>query len=209
MAGERVRLRIGNLAKAVLVSGQAYQDPKDALNEFVSNAADEYAEAGARSRRIRVVLRRRGRYPVIAVEDDGRGMDADRLRAIAGNLFNSSKASDARTIGEKAIGILAFQQLGGRCDIVTHPTGSARTLSLRLERGSARAELDTNERRRARDLPGTTDYISDLDPDVLRVLTLHKVVDYLRRRRGHALARADYQIEVLEGRRSEIVTPDE
>ena len=35
---ERVRLRIGNLAKAVLVSGQAYQDPMDALNEFVSNA---------------------------------------------------------------------------------------------------------------------------------------------------------------------------
>ena len=45
MPAERVRLRIGNLAKAVLVSGQAYQDPKDALNEFVSNAADEYVEA--------------------------------------------------------------------------------------------------------------------------------------------------------------------
>ena len=29
----------------MLVTGQAYQDPKDALNEFVSNAADDYAEA--------------------------------------------------------------------------------------------------------------------------------------------------------------------
>ena len=38
---EKIRLRIGNLAKAVLVTGQAYQDPKDALNEFVSNAADD------------------------------------------------------------------------------------------------------------------------------------------------------------------------
>ncbi|MDP9184268.1 MAG: ATP-binding protein, partial [Actinomycetota bacterium] len=185
------------------------QDPKDALNEFVSNAADEYAEAGTRSKRIRIVLRRRGRYPIIAVEDDGRGMDADRLREIARNLFNSSKASDPRTIGEKAIGILAFQQLGGRCDIVTRPAGSSPSFTLRLERGSSRAELDTNERRRARDLPGTTVYISDLDPDVLRVLTLHKVVDYLRRRRGHALARGDYQIEVVEGRRSELVTPEE
>ena len=45
-----VRLRIGNLAKAVLVTGQAYQDPKDALNEFVSNAADDYAEAGVPER---------------------------------------------------------------------------------------------------------------------------------------------------------------
>ena len=58
---ERVRLRIGNLSKAVLVTGQAYQDPKDALNEFVSNAADEYAEAGIRGGRIRVILHRRGR----------------------------------------------------------------------------------------------------------------------------------------------------
>jgi histidine kinase/DNA gyrase B/HSP90-like ATPase len=206
---ERIRLRIGNMGKAVLVSGQAYQDPKDALNEFVSNAADEYAEASMRGERIRIVLRRRGRYPVIAVEDAGRGMDAERLRKVAGNLFNSSKVSDSMTIGEKAIGILAFQQLGGRCDIVTRPPGSPTTLAVRLERGSPRAELELNERRRARDVSGTTVYISDLDPDVLRVLTVRKVVDYLRRRRGHALARGDYQIEVIEGRHSELVTPEE
>lgn len=80
---------------------------------------------------------------------------------------------------------------------------------LRLERGSPRAELEPNERRRARDVAGTTVYISDLDPDVLRVLTLRKVVDYMRRRRGLALARGDYQIEVIEGRHSELVTPEE
>ena len=59
MPPERLRLRIGNLAKAVLVSGQAYQDPKDALHDFVSNAADEYVEAGRRGARIRVMLRRK------------------------------------------------------------------------------------------------------------------------------------------------------
>lgn len=63
MPTETVRLRIKNVAKAVLVSGQSYQDPKDALNEFVSNAADEYAEAGITGGRIRVVLRRRGQRP--------------------------------------------------------------------------------------------------------------------------------------------------
>ncbi len=206
---ELITLRIGDMGKAVLVSGQAYQDPKDALNEFVSNAADEYAEAGARGERVRIVLRQRGRYPVIAVEDSGRGMDADRLREVARNLFQSSKAADPRTIGEKAIGVLAIQQIGGRCDIVTRPEGSAETLALRLERGSARAELELNERRRARDAAGTTIYLSDLDPDVLRVLTLRKVVDYLRRRRGHALARGDYQTEVIEGKHTELVTPEE
>ncbi len=203
-----MRLRIGNLAKAVLVTGQAYQDPKDALNEFVSNAADEYTETGQRGQRIRIVLRRKGKYPIIAIDDLGRGMDSDRLREIARNLFESSKVGDGRTLGEKAIGILAFQQLGGRCDIVSCPEGSVTTFALRLERGKAVAALEMNERRRARQVPGTTVYLSDLDPDVLRVLTQRKVIDYLRRRRGAALARGDYSIEVVEGRRSEIVTPE-
>jgi C4-dicarboxylate-specific signal transduction histidine kinase len=95
MPAEKVRLRIGNLAKAVLVSGQAYQDPKDALNEFVSNAADEYAEAHRRGERVRIILRPKGRYPVIAVDDVGRGMSPERLREVARNLFESSISGPA------------------------------------------------------------------------------------------------------------------
>ena len=204
---EKVRLRIGNLAKAVLVTGQAYQDPKDALNEFVSNAADEYAEAGLRGERIRVFLRRRGRRPVIAIEDEGRGMTPDRLRAVARSLFESAKVDDPRTLGEKAIGILAYQQLGGRCEIVTRSAESEGTHVLSLERGKVNALLGP-ERRRARTRPGTTVYISDLDPEVLRVLTQRKVVDYLRLRRGAALARGDYVIEVSEGQNTEVVLPE-
>jgi hypothetical protein len=207
MPAEKVRLRIGNLAKAVLVSGQAYQDPKDALNEFVSNAADEYVEAGRRGERIRVVLRRRARYPIIAVDDSGRGMTPDRLREVARSLFESSKAGDTRTLGEKAIGVLAFQQLGARCDIVSRAEDSTETWALRLTRGHATATLE-RERRRARTTPGTTVVLSDLEPDVLRVLTQRKVVDYLRTRRGAALARGDYSIEVAEGRSTELVTAE-
>jgi hypothetical protein len=207
MPAEKVRLRIGNLAKAVLVSGQAYQDPKDALNEFVSNAADEYAEADQRGDRIRVILRRKGRYPVIAVDDLGRGMSPERLREVARNLFESSKVGDNRTLGEKAIGILAFQQLAARCDVVSRVEGTSETWALRLERGKATAVLE-REKRRIRQVPGTTVYLSDLDPDALRVLTQRKVVDYLRSRRGPALARGDYEIEVVEGRSSELVLPE-
>jgi hypothetical protein len=206
VTAEKVRLRIGNVAKAVLVTGQAYQDPKDALNEFVSNAADEYAAVEA-SGRIRVVLRRKGKTPVIAIADDGRGMSPDRLRELARNLFESVKAGDSRTLGEKAIGLLAFQQIGGRLDIVSRAADSTETWMLRLQRGAASATLD-RERRRPRDVPGTTAYLSDLDPDVLRVLTQRKVVDYLRTRRAAALASGAYTIEVIEGHSSELVTPD-
>ena len=149
---EKVRLRIGNLAKAVLVTGQAYQDPKDALNEFISNAADDYAQNGSVGERIRVVLRRKGRSPTVAIDDVGQGMSPDRLREIARNLFESDKVGDVRTLGEKAIGILAFQQLGARCDIVSRPTESNETWALRLERGRAVAHLE-RERRRARQVP--------------------------------------------------------
>ena len=206
--GERVRLRIGNLAKAVLVTGQAYQDPKDALNEFVSNAADEYAQSARRGERIRVLLRRKGRHPVIAVDDVGRGMSPDRLRQVATSLFESAKVGDQRTLGEKAIGLLAFQQLGGQCEIVSRAEGSDETWTLRLQRGRADAAL-LRERRRARQVPGTTVFLSELDPEVLRVLTQRKVVDYLRRRRSAALAGGDYSIEVAEGRAAELVTPEE
>ncbi len=207
MPPEHLRLRIGNLAKAVLVSGQAYQDPKDALNEFVSNAADEYIEAGRRGERIRVMLRRKGRYPLIAVDDVGRGMSPERLREIARNLFESAKAGDDRTLGEKAIGVLAFQQLGNRCDIISRAEGSDETWVLRLQRGKATAQLE-RERRKARQVSGTTVVLSELEPDVLRVLTQRKVVDYLRARRGPALARGDYSIEVVEGRSVEVITPE-
>ena len=179
MASERVRLRIGNVAKAVLVTGQAYQDPKDALNEFVSNAADEYALAERRGERITILLRRKGRSPVIAVDDCGRGLTPDALRRVAKSLFESSKAGDTRTLGEKAIGILAFQQLGARCDIVSRAEGTDETWALQLERGKATAVL-ASERRRARQVPGTTVYLRDLEPEVLRVLTQRKVVEYLR-----------------------------
>jgi anti-sigma regulatory factor (Ser/Thr protein kinase) len=208
-SAERIRLRIADLGKAVLVSGQAYQDPKDALNEFVSNAADEYAEAGIEGGRIRIVLRRRGQRPYLAVEDEGRGMDVERLRTIARSLFSSAKAGDDRTLGEKAIGMLAFQQLGARCEIVTRTSEDAATHSLRLERGSPRAMLEANERRRRRTVPGTTVYLLDLEPEVLRMMTQRKVVDYLRRRRGPALAAGAYSIVVEEGRAAELVTPEE
>ncbi len=58
------------------------------------------------------MLKRRGRYPTIAIDDSGRGMDPDRLREVARNLFKSVKVGSDRTFGEKAIGLLAFQSWG-------------------------------------------------------------------------------------------------
>ena len=59
-------------------------------------------------------------------------MSPERLRDVARNLFESSKVGDNRTLGEKAIGILAFQQLAGRCDVVSRVEGSTETWAFAL-----------------------------------------------------------------------------
>lgn len=75
-------------------------------------------------------MRRRGKYPTIVVDDSGRGMSPERLDEVARNLFKSAKAGDDRTLGEKAIGMLAFQQLANSTSsreksVRTRPTSEA------------------------------------------------------------------------------------
>ena len=177
---ERVRLERRRRLRRGRPDRQADQDPA--------------AAAGARA--------------AIAVDDSGRGMDPDRLRDVARNLFESSKAGDDRTLGEKAIGLLAFQQLGGCCEIVSRAVGQRRDVDAstppwrRIGRAGPRAasgqgdERDDRVHLRARHRSG-------------RVLTQRKVVEYMRRRRGAAIAAGAYELEVVEGRTGELVTPDE
>ncbi len=110
------------------------------------------------------------------------------------------------TLGEKAIGILAFQQLGGRCEIVSR----TRT-ALRAGRSDSsverRPQCSNPSGGEPESCPVRRSIYRISDPDVLRVLTQRKVVDYLRARRGPALARGDYEIEVTEGRSSEWCSP--
>jgi hypothetical protein len=53
-----ILLHIANLGKGLQYLGQVYSNPRDAPNEFVSNAAGEYAQAGPPGRTVRVTLRR-------------------------------------------------------------------------------------------------------------------------------------------------------
>ena len=184
MPAEKVGLRIGNLAKAVLVSGQAYQDPKDALNEFVSNAADDYAEAERRGERIRVVLRRKGRYPMIAVDESGRGMSPERLgRSPA--AFSSPQRSATIEPWARRRSVFSPSSSSACVAISSRGPKGARRRG-RFVWSVARPRPYRARAAPSSTNPGTTVYLSDLDPDVLRVLTQRKVVDYLRARRGPA-----------------------
>ena len=91
---------------------------------------------------------------------------------------------------------------------MSRAAGRDETWTLRLRRGEASAEL-VREKRRARATSGTTVFVSELDSEASRVLTQRKVVEYMRRRRRAAIAAGAYELEVVEGRTGELVTPDE
>jgi len=174
-AARKSRLRIRNLAKAVLVSGQAYQDPKDALNEFVSNAADEYAEQierGTHSDRTAA----QGTVPAIIVDDVGRD-GRERLREVARSLFESSKVgiSNPWREGDRHACLSTARTACTWC--LVRRTVRRRGLAARAREGHSHSRAGAASSSAG---AGTTVYLSDIDPDVLRVLTQRKVVDYLR-----------------------------
>jgi anti-sigma regulatory factor (Ser/Thr protein kinase) len=205
-----IPLRIANLGKGLRYLGQVYGDPRDALNEFVSNAADEYAQAGPPGRTIRIVLRRSGRMPQIVVSDEGRGLTRDRLEAVAGHLCESDKAAlleADRIVGEKGIGILAFAAFAEQCDIVSRAEGESDTSRMRLRRGAEMCEIaEEPERRRGR--PGTDVYLTGIGKEIWRVFTLPKLTEYFRVRRRQALLGGEYAIELVEGRKVLRVRPE-
>ena len=207
--GERVRLRIGNLAKAVLVTGQAYQDPKDALNEFVSNAADDYAEAGRRGERIRVLLRRKGRRA-------GHRRRRRRPRDVPGSAAASGaqpvrvgegrRRPHPRREGDRAARVPAARwalrdRLASR-KTATRRGRCASSGATRRRRPRARAAAGTRSCPGRRcSSPSSTRGRAGADPTQGRRLPASPA------RRGDR--RGDYSIEVVEGRTGELVTPDE
>ena len=143
------------------------------------------------------------------VDDRGRGMSPDRLREVARNLFESTKAGDDRTLGEKAIGLLGFQQLGGplRDRVPGRPEATRPGHWCSSGAGPRPRSYVSGGGRAPSPAPPS------IWPSSIRRCCAcsrqRKVVEYLRRRRGPALARGDYSIEVVEGRTAELVSPEE
>lgn len=209
VVSKEIPLRIKNLSKNLLYLGQVYADPRDALNEFVSNAADEYRQSGRLGGVITILLKRTGAQPHIRVSDDGRGMSREKLEAVATSLCQSEKAElreIPEIIGEKGIGILGFAAVAERCDIVSRSEVTGEVLCMCLVRGQETCRL-FEERERQRASPGTDVYLYGIGNDVWRILTPNKLTEYFRIRRRLPLLRGDYRLEIVEGRKAIPVEP--
>ena len=129
------QLEIKDIDKALFHLGNVYEDPRDALAEFVTNGID----AGARH--ILMRLHRRSASASIEVEDDGSGMSSSDLGRVARSICDSVKAYDEQSVGEKGIGILGYQEIADECEIASRTDVSPQTAALCLHKGSRRFEI--------------------------------------------------------------------
>ena len=168
--------------------GEVYEDIRDALGEFISNAED--AEAS----KIRIHLHGRSR---IVIEDNGTGMPREEMAAVPRRVGDSIRALQEGKIGEKGIGILGFQALADRCTIISRARGKRETFRLSLVAGNPRFRIA-----RVKDgLPhsGTEVVISGIRGRRSRVFSKKPLVSWLQSKYRQSLQERRFRLEVLDG----------
>lgn len=197
---ETGELQIGDVSKAIFHLGNVYDDPRDALAEFVTNGID------ARATQIFVRLHRRGESGFIEVEDDGEGMTLRDLRRVAVSLCDSVKADDERTVGEKGIGILGFQEVASECTITSRTIDEPETHVLALRKGKRRYTITASPKPRL--ISGTVVRLSGIDKSRMRQFTVAKVEEHLKKKFRVHLTSGNVRITIVEGRKAVPVQPE-
>ncbi len=199
---ETGELEIKDIGKALFHLGHVYEDPRDALCEFVTNGID----AGATQ--IVVRLHRRGAFGSVEVEDNGSGMSAADLSRVAHSVCDSIKAQDDRTVGEKGIGILGYQEIADECEITSRDLMNLGTSTLRLFKGRRQFEIVRSEGKQLRSIPGTSVRLLKIEKPRMRQFTLAKIEEHFRKKFRVHIASRNLHITIVEGSESKHVQPE-
>jgi len=156
-----------------LFSEQLYTTPVKAVEELVVNSWD------ADARNCSVLVDIAGSHPVVAVFDDGKGMDVDELEDLW-HIGVSSKTSAARLnrrqIGKFGIGKLASYSVARRATYVSKVRGSINSVVIDFEdfaRATSAMGIASPVSLRIRELKDANSLIDELrNNDFARVLEL-------------------------------------
>jgi len=198
---EEGKLAIGDSQYVIQLLGEVYKDSRDALAEFITNAGDENAT------KIYVFLHKRAKEPYIRVCDNGNGMTADTLKYVAKNIGKSLKRYDPKSAGEKGIGILGFQKIAERCDVVSRGNSSKETFCLSLKAGTINYKIQ-EEKERALQIRGTDVYLYGVSVDTWRLFTRDKLANYFKFKFRPDLSSGVYSLLIVEGKETTPVRPE-
>lgn len=183
-AGEIEFPKKGNIMRLL---GEVYEDIRDALGEFISNAED------AEATKIRIHLVGRNR---IIIEDNGTGMTREYMAEVPRRVGDSLRALQEGKIGEKGIGILGFQAFADRCTIISRARGRRDTWRLSLLAGEPRFRISQVQE----GLPhsGTEVVISGIRGQKTRVFAKKPLIAWLQSKYRQALQERRFSLEVLD-----------
>jgi len=164
----KIKANIGNLLTYV---GQLYDNPKDALKEYVSNDIDEWLQArtfGKHNGPCKVcILLTPSRVLIRSYSQPGK--DRDGLKKMMREVAQSIKPTlGVPQIGRLAIGLFAFNQIGNKAVFYSKPEDGKPTWKLTLTKGSEDYEIEEAPKREHLGTPGFHVVITGLAQDPTR-----------------------------------------
>jgi hypothetical protein len=192
-AGEIEFPKKGNI---MLLLGEVYEDIRDALGEFISNAED--AEAS----KIRLHLPGHGR---LIIEDNGTGMSRDALGRVPFHIGDSIRALQQGKIGEKGIGLLGFQAFAEKCTIISRARNQRDTWRLSLVGGNPKFRIAPVQE----GLPhsGTEVVISGIKGQKSRVFAKKPLINWLQSKYRQALQERKFSLELIDESERIVIRP--
>lgn len=194
------KLDFPNKANVILILGEVYHDIRDALAEFITNADDAKATA------IMIMSERGGKRSKITISDNGHGMNLEVLKTVPVSIGDSMKKFDRDTVGEKGIGILGFQAIADKCEIISRDEAEEATHKLTLWAGKDDYLIEFLAD--VRPFAGTDVVLSGLKAEKMRAFAQASLVNWLKQKFRMDLINNKYRLDVIERTKQVPVLPD-
>lgn len=209
-----LNVKNGNLSRIISYIASIYGHPRDAIEQYVENSRDIYAETNEDNGLIVVDLKSRtGKYPRVIIKDFGRGISVEKMESLPQELTSSDKLKKINQRGQKAIGMLSFFQFAGKCEILSKLDNEDYLHKLTLEKDEEtnlfrEADYDA-QYKKMQDSYGTEVIISNIDENIIRQITFNRIYEHLQRKFSDDISEEKIRILLKEGKKEKYIDPED
>jgi len=207
---EKIQVDLANLLTYV---GQIYQNPREALKEYVANSVDRWMELTDTNeiapKCVVNILLKKDSIEVRSSTQPGR--DREELRKIMNQVALSAKPEiDAPLIGSLGIGIFAFNQFASKAEFYSRRRTDEPTWKMVLNKSSDKYSISEALKREKLISPGMDTVISGLDQSPFHpraTLNPEVLLRYLAEKFDYYLREGFLDIVIEYGGHKNIVKP--